>query len=70
MKFKSPNKTSDSDIKPPSTVLSKIKSFSWLGGKTKNESVIETSDKPSNPETNTPGSPMPSSLQFIKKLTN
>jgi hypothetical protein len=32
MKFKSPTKGTESDINPPS-VLTKIKSFSWLGKK-------------------------------------
>jgi hypothetical protein len=39
MKFKSPNKEADSDIKSP-TILTKIKSLSWLGSPTKHNSKL------------------------------
>ena len=39
MKFRSPNKGTDSDIKAPS-VLTKIKSLSWLGSPTKHDSKL------------------------------
>ena len=69
MKFRSPNKATDSDIKQPS-VLTKIKSLSWLASPVKQHSKISTSDNQNSALNTTQGSPIPSPLKYIKKLTN